>query len=119
MSPEEAGGAGGLDRALVTRLFRWHATIYGVLIGGLTVVNIYVGGGWWSFWPMCIWGIVLALHFFIYKSVTVDEDWVRERTDDLKLRSYDLSHIQDIETRVDEDDASMRPSDRRDDGDKT
>ena len=52
------------------------------------------------------------------KSVTVDEDWVRERTDDLKLRSYDLSHIQDIETRVDEDDASVRPADRRDGGDR-
>ena len=99
---------------LATRLYRWHALAYGVLMGGLAAVNIYVGGGWWSFWPMVVWGMVLALHFFFYKSVTVDEDWARERTDDLRLRSYDLSHIQDIEDRVEQRDASVRPGDERD-----
>ena len=110
--PAPRGRAEG--RGLVTRLYRWHATAYGVSMGGLAIVNIYVGGGWWSFWPMVAWGIVLALHFFYYKSVTVDEDWADERTEDLKLRSYDLSHIQDIAERVDEGDPSVRPSDRRD-----
>lgn len=102
-------------RVTIVRLFRWHAAAYGIVIGGLTVVNIYVGGGWWSFWPMCGWGMILALHFFYYKSVTVDEQWARLRTDDLKLRSYDLGHIQDIAERVHERDASVRPSDERDD----
>jgi hypothetical protein len=39
---------------------------------------------------------------------------VEERTDDMRLRSYDLSHIHDIENRVEHRDASVRPSDERD-----
>lgn len=101
-------------RHIIVRLFRWHATSYGIVIGGLIVVNIIVGGGWWSFWPMCGWGMFLALHFFYFKSVTVDEQWAQLRTDDLKLRSYDLGHIEDIAERVQERDASVRPSDERD-----
>jgi len=103
-----------LDTPLIVRLYPWHALAYGVSMGALTVINIYVGGGWWSFWPMIAWGLLLALHFFYYKAVTVDEDWARERTDDLRLRSYDLSHIQDIQDRVEQHDASVRPGDERD-----
>jgi hypothetical protein len=102
------------SHVLVMRLFRWHLLAYCLLIGALTVVNIFVGGGWWSFWPMCAWGLVLALHFFYYKSVTVDEAWAQERTDDLRLRSYDLSHISDIEDRVDSGDSSVSPPSERD-----
>lgn len=105
----DARGAG----ITIVRLFPWHAAAYGIAIGGLTVVNIYVGGGWWSFWPMCGWGMLLAMHFFYYKSVTVDEEWAQLRSDDLKVRSYDLGHIQDIAERVNERDASVRPSDER------
>ena len=100
--------------ALIKRLFRWHVLAYCVLMGALAVTNIVVGGGWWSFWPMCAWGLVLALHFFLYKSITVDDAWVQERTDDLRLRSYDLSHIRDIEDRVDRGDSSVRLPDERD-----
>ena len=101
------------QHVLVKRLFRRHLFAYVVVMGTLAAVNIVVGGGWWSFWPMCAWGIGLALHFFYYKSVTVDEAWVQERTDDMRLRSVDLSHIRDIEERVDRRDASVRPSDER------
>ena len=61
---------------------------------------------------MCVWGLVFALHFFYYKSVTIDEAWVEERTDDMRLRSYDLSHISDIEDRVEQHDASVSPAER-------
>jgi hypothetical protein len=115
MSADDGSRADALAQTRITRLFRWHAWAYGVLMGGLAAVNIYVGGGWWSFWPMCGWGLILALHFFYYKSVTVDEEWAQERTDDLKLRSYDLSHIQDIGERVDEGDASVSPPSQRKD----
>lgn len=101
------------SKALVKRLFRIHLSAYIGAMMILLTVNIAIGGGWWSFWPMCAWGIVLAFHFFYYKSVTIDEAWVEERTDDMRLRSYDLSHIHDIEGRVEKRDASVRPSDER------
>ncbi len=105
---------GGPDRhSLVKRLYRWHVLTYSAVMSILVVANIYVGGGWWSFWPMIAWSLALSLHFFYYKSITVDEEWAQERTDDLKLRSYDLGHIQDIEDRVEKHDASVRPADER------
>lgn len=100
--------------APIVRLFRWHLRVFIGAMGVLVVVNIAVGGGWWSFWPMCIWSIMLAFHFLYYKTATVDEAWVEERTNDARLRSYDLGHIHDIQDRVEHRDASVRPSDERD-----
>lgn len=97
----------------IKRLFRWHLLAFCVLMGALTLFNIVVGGGWWSFWPFCAWGLALSLHYFFYKSVTIDEKWVEERTDDMRMRSYDLSHIHDIEERVEQRDSSVRPADER------
>ena len=109
MTADGAKHGGHAQHALVKKLFRWHLLAYSVIIGALSIVNILIGGGWWSFWPMCAWGIGLAFHFFYYKSVTVDEAWVQERTDDMRLRSVDLSHIRDIEDRVKRQDASVHP----------
>ena len=92
-------------------LFRRHLWAYFGVNGALLAVNIATGGGWWSFWPMFAWGVPLSIHFFYFKSVTVEDDWVQERADDLKLRSYDLGHIEDIRTRVEERDSTMRPAD--------
>jgi 2TM domain len=112
--PADAPDRDELERkAFVRRVFRWHLLVYGGVMGATMVVNFVIGGGWWSFWPICAWGLVLAFHFFYYKSVTVDEAWVQERTDDMRLRSYDLSHIHDIEDRVEQRDASVRPADER------
>lgn len=114
MIRDETTHGDGEPHALVKRLFQWHRLAYMGTMGALVVANIAIGGGWWSFWPICAWGIVLSFHFFYYKSVTIDEAWVEERTDDARLRSYDLSHIHDIEDRVEHRDASVRPSDERD-----
>ncbi len=97
------------QRARVTHLFRLHRRIFVTAMVALVVINMIVGGGWWSFWPMCAWGLVFSLHFFYYKSVIIDEAWVKERTDDMRLRSYDLSHISDIEDRVEQRDSSVVP----------
>jgi hypothetical protein len=59
-------------------------------------VNWTVGGGWWSFWPVGVWGVVLGVHYMVYKTRSVDESWVEERTADLHSKSYDASHIDDI-----------------------
>ena len=114
MTAERAPADGRHSTPLVVRLYRWHVRAYCVFTGGLTAINIYVGGGWWSFWPVIGWGLLLALHFFYYKSITVDETWAQVRTDDLRLRSYDLSHIKDIQDRVEQRDTSVRPGDERD-----
>ena len=39
---------------------------------------------------------MLAVHYLIHKSRTVDENWVEERTADLHSKSYDAGHIDRI-----------------------
>ena len=114
-----AGGEGrrsaplaGAHRFLVGR-FRTHLRLYVVACGALTLVNFWTGAGWWSFTPVCGWGVLLAVHYFYVRAANVDDDWVRERTDDLRVRSYDLGHITDLEERVERGDASVRPGSSR------
>ena len=118
-----AGGAGRWSaslaqahRCLLDR-FRVHLRFYLLLCGGLTLANLFTGTGWWSFTPVCGWGIVLALHYFYVRAANVDDDWVRARTEDLRIRSYDLGHITDLEERVARNDASVRPGSGRNGGD--
>ena len=94
-------------------ILRRHMLAYAAVCAILIVTNIALGGGWWSFWPLFVWGLVLALHFLYVRSVDVDERWAQERTEDLHVRSYDLGHIEDIEKRVEDDDSSVRPADER------
>ena len=102
----------GVHRLLLGR-FRTHLRLYVVVCGGLTLVNLFTGAGWWSFTPVCGWGILLAIHYFYVRAVNVNDDWVRDRTEDLKVRSYDLGHITDLEERVERGDASVRPGTER------
>jgi 2TM domain len=62
----------------------------------LIAANWMTGGNWWSFWPLAAWGVVLAAHYMVYKSSTVDEAWANERTAELHSKSYDASHIDRI-----------------------
>ncbi len=82
------------------RALRLHAGIYVACAGVLTAVNWATGSGWWSFWPVAVWGVALGVHYMIHKSRTVDEAWVDERTADLHSKSYDASHIDDIAGRA-------------------
>lgn len=39
---------------------------------------------------------MFAVHYLVYKTGTVDDAWVEERTLDLRSKSYDMGHIDDI-----------------------
>ena len=39
---------------------------------------------------------MFLIHFMRYKAATVDEQWVEERTAELRLKSYDRDHIENI-----------------------
>ena len=55
-------------------------------------------------WPMLAWGMLLLLHYLLYKSWTVDERWADARVEELNLKSYDRGHIESIKKRpADED----------------
>lgn len=58
-----------------------------------------------------MWGVVFAVHYLVYKTGTVDEDWVAERTADLHSKSYDAGHIADIRRKPTPDEPGRKVDD--------
>ena len=83
-------------------MFRLHLSAFILVNLALNAANWFVGGDWWAFWPLVVWGVVLVAHYLIYKSKRVDKRWVEERTDDVRSKSYDRAHIDSIEKRYTE-----------------
>jgi 2TM domain len=76
--------------------FGRHVLVFVLANVLLTGINVYMGAPWWAFWPLVVWGLALMVHFFFHRAATVDDAWVEERTLDLRSKSYDLGHIDDI-----------------------
>lgn len=79
--------------------FRRHVKAFLLLNAALGIANLVTGKPWWAFWPLLATGFLLALHFLAYKSFSVDEAWADERVQELNLKSYDRSHIEDLKSR--------------------
>ena len=93
-SPARTDRAGRATTA--AQNFRRHAWTYAAGACALIAANWLTGAPWWSFWPLAAWGVVLAVHYLVHKSRTVDEAWAEERTADLHSKSYDASHMDTI-----------------------
>lgn len=97
-------------------LLRWlriHQIVFALVVLALNLVNVFTGAPWWAFWPSLIWGTVLAVHLFIVRSITVDDEWVNERAMELREHSYDFDHMKDIERRIVDSDFSVVPPEER------
>jgi hypothetical protein len=99
LAPATAAARFAAARRLLLRGFRWHAGAMLALNVLLTGLNILIGGSWWAFWPLFFTGALLAVHYFFYKATAADERWVTERVEELNLKSYDRSHIEDLKSR--------------------
>lgn len=89
--------------AWLARTFRRHllAFIAGNVL--LTAANVATGAPWWAFWPFIVWTVALAVHYLVYKTTTIDKDWVEIRADELREKSYDRGHIDSIASRYETD----------------
>ncbi|WP_156013335.1 hypothetical protein [Thioalkalivibrio sp. HK1] len=97
-------------RSFLARSFAAHFWLWLSIGGGLFLGDVLLDSLRWSpFWPVSGWGLILGVHFLFLRAGKVDDEWVQERSDDLKLRSYDLGHIVDIEDRVRQGDHSTSP----------
>lgn len=77
-------------------MYRRHLVAFVSINALLTAINAYYGPPWWSVWPLMIWGLVVMVHFLVYRAKTVNDAWAEERSIELRAKSYDLSHIEDI-----------------------
>jgi hypothetical protein len=83
-------------RSRVSRTFKGHFLAYLLVNAVLTGINIYTGAPWWAVWPLLVWGLLVMLHYLVYRAGSVEDAWVEERTLDLRSKSYDMGHIDDI-----------------------
>jgi hypothetical protein len=83
-----------LERALP-----WHVGTFLAGNAAFGIANALTGGPWWAFWPLLATACLLVMHYLAYKSAAVDERWVAERVEELNLKSYDRSHIEDLKAR--------------------
>ena len=95
------------------RAFRIHAVAFvaGVIV--LVVADYLIAQSWWSLWPIVVWSLAFAAHYFYRKARGVDESWAEERAADVHSKSYDASHIDSITARYDAKppDESAKPKD--------
>jgi hypothetical protein len=84
---------------LTTRLSQslyWHRSVLIVGLAALLLLTWLITASGWLFWVCLSWGMIFAIHYFLVKSINVDEDWADDRAYDLREKSYDLRHIRDI-----------------------
>jgi hypothetical protein len=94
--------AARMSRRWAVRAFRWHLGLFLLLNTALTLANVATGMPWWAFWPLLVTGLLIGFHYLVYKAVTVDETWAEERVEELNLKSYDRSHIEELKSRYGE-----------------
>jgi hypothetical protein len=90
----------------IARAFPWHLRAFAAVNAVLGAANYVTGRPWWAFWPLAVTGLLLAVHYLLYKALVVDESWVEERVEELNLKSYDRSHIESLKARHGEGDGS-------------
>ena len=90
-----------------------HCGVFATVTALALGIRLLTGSDWPLFWPIAIWASALALHYFLASSYDVDSDWIEDRITDLKTRSYDFDHIQNIEQRIQEGDTSVTPPTER------
>jgi hypothetical protein len=82
---------------LANRWSRYHVAAYLLGNGLLWAVNRLTSDVWWAFWPLFVWSLLLASHFFLIRGFRADDAWADKRAERLLGRAYDSDHIRRIE----------------------
>lgn len=93
---------------LAVGVYPWHKAVFVGLNVALTLLNVYLGRPWWALWPLLVTGFLFTVHYLLYKSLTVDDAWVDERTAELYDKSYDQAQIDSIAERYETETAAER-----------
>jgi hypothetical protein len=83
------------------RGFRIHAVAFVAGVIALATADYLIAKSWWSLWPIALWSVAFAVHYFYRKARSVDDGWAEARAAELRSKSYDASHIDSIAERYD------------------
>ena len=80
-----------LHRARELRSFYSHAIVFVLAISWLFLIDLLTGDGWWFYWPLFGWGIVVALHAIsTFGQVgPFSGDWEERKADEILRRERD------------------------------
>lgn len=109
-------GAPGDQPGLLPRA-AWFPRHFRIFLGVVLVAimaNAAFGLGLPLFWPIGAWTVLLAIHYLVASTLSVEQDWVDEKAEDLRMRSYDFGHIDEIRDRAARhEDSLTHPTERR------
>lgn len=75
------------------RWFKGHFVIY--LASAVSIMMATYGSDGTS-WLLVAWTVLIGLHFLTIKTLNVDEDWGENRAYQLRKKTYDHKHIDQI-----------------------
>ena len=81
---------------LLIKYYHRHQFAFFIGISSLLVVDFFLFDEWATFWIMILWAMVFGVHFMIFKSQNVDDDWVEEKLIFDLYRPWDYGHIEQI-----------------------
>ena len=97
------------------RVLWMHFLVFTAVSLVLFALDIIFSDVRWFYWPVMAWGAILGAHALYCKSLAVDDDWVERRTNRVHDKSYDISHIRDIENSfVESQSAEKSAAERKD-----
>ena len=88
--------------------------VFAVVVSVALAAEIATGSDRALFRPTGTWASALVLHYFVASSYDLERAWIDERTAEIRGRSYDFDHIENIEQRIREHDPSVTPHAGRD-----
>lgn len=80
----------------ILKSFRLHQAIFLVGIGGLLAIDFFFLEKWATFWGMLGWAMIFGVHYLIFRSHTVDEEWLEEKMLFNVYRLWDYGHTGEI-----------------------
>ncbi|MGD9617077.1 MAG: 2TM domain-containing protein [Alphaproteobacteria bacterium] len=52
----------------------------------------------WLYWVPAGWGVLLLVHYLIYKASTMNESWIERRADEPRSKSDGRVHIEGLQS---------------------
>lgn len=75
---------------------QFHVLVYCAAVAIWSILHVLFPKGWSVFWFMVFWGMAALMHYLAVRAMSVDEDWVKERSEDISYNATDLGHIEAI-----------------------
>ena len=85
-SREDVAYRAALHQAETLRAYYTHVLVFVVVTAMLFFINLLTrwdDGRWWFYWPLAVWGIVIAIHTLVVFGGVFSQDWKLRKADEI------------------------------------